>query len=159
MDPKCSTDIHGLCPKLIKFVDTAICNPLAHIFSLSLKDGIFPDKLKLSRVVPVFKSGNNNECTNYRPIALVSTFAKILEKIVAIKLTNHIEINKLLTPNQFGFQRGLSTEHCILHLTNYVTKALNENKYAIGVFLDLQKAFDVVNHEVLNSKQRRTNCI
>ncbi len=152
LEPKCSTDIHGICPKLIKFVSTSICIPLAHIFTLSLKNGVFPEKLKLSRVVPIFKSGDTGNCNNYRPIALISTFAKIIEKIVSIKLTNHIELNKLLCKNQFGFQRGLSTEHCILHLTNYVTQALNENKYAIGIFLDLQKAFDVVDHSTLMTK-------
>ena len=135
------------------FVGTAICIPLAHIFTLSLKHGVFPEKLKLSRVVPIFKSGNSKDCNNYRPIALVSTFAKIIEKFVAVKLTNHVELNKLLCPTQFGFQRNLSTEHCILHLTNYVTEALNENKFAIGIFLDLQKAFDVVNHDMSKLKK------
>lgn len=99
--------------------------------------------------MPIFKSGTKTDCNNYRPISLISTFAKIIEKIVAIKLTNHLEINKLLTPNQFGFQKKLSTEHCILHLTNYVSEALNNNKFVIGVFLDLQKAFDVVDHNIL----------
>ncbi len=155
MEPKSSTDVYGICPKLIKFVDTAICTPLALIFTLSLKDGVFPDKLKLSRIVPIFKTGVCKDCNNYRPIALVSTFAKIIEKFVAIKLTNHLELNKLITPNQFGFQRGLSTEHCLLHLTNYVAEALNNNKYAIGIFLDLQKAFDVVNHGILLSKLKK----
>ena len=149
LEPKCSVDIYGICPKLIKFIDTAICMPLGFIYNLSIKEGVFPDKLKLSRVVPIFKSGARNDCNNYRPIALISTFSKIFEKIVAIKLTNHIELNKLLSPNQFGFQKGLSTEHCILHLHNYISEALNNNKYAIGIFLDLQKAFDVVNHNVL----------
>ncbi len=149
LEPKCSSDIFSICPKLIKFVDTAICTPLAHIFNLSLREGVFPDKLKTSRIVPVFKSGEITDCNNYRPIALTSTFSKIIEKIVAIKLTNHLEFNKLLSKNQFGFQRGLSTEHCILHLHNYVADALNNNKFAIGVFLDLQKAFDVVNHDIL----------
>ncbi len=151
-ESKCSPDIYGINIKLLKFVDTAICNPLAFIFNLSIKDGLFPEKLKISRVVPIFKAGDQRECNNYRPISLVMAFSKIIEKIVAIKLINHLEINKLLTPQQFGFQRNLSTEHAILHLTNFVTEALNENKYAVGVFLDLQKAFDVVSHDILLEK-------
>ena len=152
LEPKSSPDIFGICPKLIKFVDTAISIPLAHIISLSFRDGIFPEKLKTSRVVPIFKAGCPTDCNNYRPISLVSTFAKIFEKIVSIKLKNHLDIHKLLVPNQFGFQKKISTEHCITQLTNYVSDAINQNKFAIGVFLDLQKAFDVVDHNILLGK-------
>ena len=137
---------------LLKFILNSVSVPLAHIFDLSLKNGIFPNKLKSSRVVPVFKSGDRKICDNYRPISLVSSIAKILEKIVALKLTNHLEINKLFYPYQFGFQRGLSTEHNLLHLTNFVSSALNNNKISIGIFLDLKKAFDLVPHTILLSK-------
>ena len=88
-----------------KSIDTSVCKPLAHIFNLSLKTGVFPDKLKVSRVVPIFKAGDKKLCDNYRPISLVSTIAKILEKIVAVKLTNYLEVNKLLYIYQFGFQK------------------------------------------------------
>ncbi len=138
--------------KLLKFIITPLSTPLAHIFSLSLKTGVFPEKLKVSRVVPIFKTGDKKICNNYRPISLVSTISKIIEKIVAIRLVNHLEINKLITDAQFGFQRRLSPEQNIIHLTNFVTEALNENKFCIGIFLDLQKAFDVVPHEILLKK-------
>ena len=151
LESKSSTDIFGFNTKLIKFVDTAICNPLAHIFTISLKDGIFP-KLKCSRVVPVFKNGDRKKCNNYRPISLVSIFSKIIEKIVSYKLTNHLQLYKLLTPNQFY----LSTEHNLIHLTNFISDTLNDNKYVIGIFLDLQKAFDVVSHDILIKKTTQT---
>ncbi len=125
---------------------------MAHIYTLSLKNGIFPKQLKCSRVVPIFKNGDTKDCNNYRPISLVPIFSKIIEKIVSYKLTNHLQINNLLTPNQFGFQRNLSCEHNLIHLTNFISNSLNENKYAIGIFLDLQKAFDVVSHEILLKK-------
>ena len=105
LDPKSSVDIFGFSSKLIKYVETAICTPLAHIFNLSITSGIFPDKLETSRVVPIFKCGNQLDVNNYRPISLIPTFAKIIEKIIAVKLTNHLEINNLLSANQFGFQR------------------------------------------------------
>ena len=152
MDSKTSVDIDGISINLLKFILNSVSVPLAHIFDLSLKNGIFPNKLKSSRVVPVFKSGDRKICDNYRPISLVSSIAKILEKIVALKLTNHLEINKLFYPYQFGFQRGLSTEHNLLHLTNFVSSALNNNKISIGIFLDLKKAFDLVPHTILLSK-------
>jgi hypothetical protein len=150
--PKKSFDIDGISMNLVKFISTSISVPLAHIYSLSLRNGIFPEFLKISRVVPIFKGGDPELCDNYRPISLVKTFAKLLEKIVSKKLTHHLKVNNIIDPLQFGFQSGLSTEHNLLQLTNFVTNVLNENKYAIGVFLDLKKAFDVVPHSILLKK-------
>ena len=92
---KPSTDIDGISVKLLKKISTAISVPLAHIFNLSLENGIFPEALKTSRTV-IFKGGDNLSMDNYRPISLISTFSKILEKMVALKLSNHLDINKLL---------------------------------------------------------------
>ena len=155
MDPKKSKDMDGISLDLLKSIDTSVCKPLAHIFNLSLKTGVFPDKLKVSRVVPIFKAGDKKLCDNYRPISLVSTIAKILEKIVAVKLTNYLEVNKLLYIYQFGFQKKLSTEHNLLHLTNYVSNALNKDDFCVGIFLDLKKAFDVVPHKILLKKLKK----
>ena len=155
MDPKKSKDMDGISLDLLKSIDSAIAKPLAHVFNLSLKNGIFPDKLKVSRIVPIFKLGDKKLCDNYRPISLVSTIAKILEKIVATKLSNHLELNKLLHIHQFGFRKKLSTEHNLLHLTNYVSNALNEDDFCIGIFLDLKKAFDVVPHCILIKKLKK----
>ena len=151
-ESKKSVDIDGINTNLLKYLNTTISTPLAHIFNLSLKNGKFPSNLKKSRVVPIFKAGDPKNCDNYRPISLVSAISKILEKIVAIKLTNYLDINKLIYNKQFGFQRSLSTEHNLLHLTNFVSKAINDDEYCIGIFLDLKKAFDVVNHKILLKK-------
>ncbi len=152
MPNKTSCDIDGLSSSLLKSVASEISVPLAHIFNLSLKNGQYPEKFKTSRVVPIFKNGDKLSCDNYRPISLVSSIAKILDKIVASKLTNHLELNKLLFPYQFGFQKKLSTEDNLLHLQNFVSTSLNEDKYCIGIFLDLKKAFDVVSHSILLKK-------
>jgi hypothetical protein len=147
--PKKSLDMDGMSMCVLKFVESTVCIPLAHIFNLSFSTGIFPSKLKVSRVTPIFKSGDPKSCDNYRPISLGNTFSKVLEKIVAVKLTNHLELNKLIDKYQFGFQKGLSTEHNLIHLTNYISEALNSNKFCIGVFLDIKKAFDCVPHDLL----------
>jgi retron-type reverse transcriptase len=85
-------------------------------------------------------------------IALVDSFSKILEKMVAIDLFNHLDLNNLIYKHQYGFQRGKSTEHNLLHVTNYIGQALNDNKWCIGIFLDLKKAFDTVQHDILLKK-------
>ncbi len=125
------------------------------MFNLSFHDGIFPDKLKESRIVPIFKNGNHKLCDNYRPISLVNTLSKVLEKIVANKLTNHLQLNNLLYKHQYGFMRGLSTEHNLMHVTNFISSALNDSEYCIGIFLDLRKAFDVCSHDILLKKLNR----
>jgi Reverse transcriptase (RNA-dependent DNA polymerase) len=149
---KCSTDINNISMKLVKFVAYEICIPLSHIFRLSIDNGIFPTKFKNSRIVPIFKNGDSKLCDNYRPIALVNTFSKILEKIVATDLYNHLDLNQLLYKHQYGFQRGKSTEHNLIQVVNFIGNALNAGDWCIGVFLDLKKAFDTVQHNILLKK-------
>ena len=151
-EPKKSLDLDGLSMQLLKFISVEISTPLAHIFNLSLDNGIFPEALKQSRTVPIFKAGDAELCDNYRPISLQNSIAKILEKMVSTQLVNHLEINNLLYKHQYGFMRGKSTEHNLLHVTNTIGKALNEGKFCIGLFLDLRKAFDVCSHEILLMK-------
>ena len=152
LPPKSSADLTSISTNLLKAIAYQICTPLAHIFTLSLDQGVFPEKLKTCRTVPIFKAGDPHNIDNYRPISLVSTISKVLEKMVATKLTNYLQINKLISPWQFGFQKNLSTEHNLIHITNYIGKALNNGEFCIGIFFDLKKAFDVVQHNILLAK-------
>jgi len=152
LHPKNSCDIDGISTKLLKDLAIEISYPLAHIFKLSLENGVFPARLKSSRTVPIFKAGDVELCDNYRPIALLSTLSKVLEKMVSVQLVNHLDRNKILYEHQYGFQRNKSTEHSIIHALNYIGNALNDNKYCIGVFFDLKKAFDVCSHDILLMK-------
>ena len=132
--PKTSTDIHGISMKLIKDLKFQLATPLTHLFNLSITTGTFPSNLKTSRTIPIFKAGNPLLCDNYRPISLLSSLSKILEKIISIKLVNHLEINHLLHDHQYGFQRNKSTVHHLLHLTNHIAEEQNKKNFALGSF-------------------------
>jgi hypothetical protein len=153
--PKQSCDVFGTSTKMVKFIGNAIATPLSHIFNLSLNSGKFPSKLKQCRVIPIFKSGNAMECDNYRPISLLSSISKVLEKIVAEKLTNHLLSNNLLYQHQYGFLPKRSTEQNLIQIVNYISEAINSNMYCVGVFLDLKKAFDVCSHSILLKKLKK----
>ena len=152
MQPKASMDACGINMQMIKYIKWQIAKPLSHLFSLSVTTGVFPSKLKTSRTIPIFKAGDRASCDNYRPISLLSSISKILEKIIANQLMNHLDTNNLLYVNQFGFLRNCSTIHSLTKLTNKIASDLNEKKYVIGVFLDLKKAFDCVSHDILLEK-------
>jgi hypothetical protein len=103
---------------MVKFIGREIASPLSHIFNISLETGSFPDQLKKCRVVPIFKSGNQFDVDNYRPISLLSSISKILEKIVSEKLIYHLSSNDLLYTHQYGFIPSRSAEHNLLHIVN-----------------------------------------
>jgi hypothetical protein len=103
LQPKNNSDIDGISTKLLKNLSTELSWPLAHIFKLSLENGVFPAKLKSSRTVPIFKAGRSDLCDNYRPISLLSTVCKVLEKIVSVQLVNHLDSNNILYKHQYGF--------------------------------------------------------
>ena len=152
MHPKNSMDSDGLSCNLLKQIKNEISLPIAHIFNLSIRQGCFPEKLKKSRTVPIFKSGDQYSTDNYRPISLLSQLSKILEKIVSVQLVNHLDRNNIIYEHQYGFQKGKSTEQNLVQALNFIGTALNENKYCIGVFFDLKKAFDVCSYDILIMK-------
>ena len=127
-------------------------NILFHIFKVSIKQGIFPDRLKIAKVTPIFKSGAKDNVSNYRPISILPVFSKVLERIMYNRVYNHLDCKGLLYEKQFGFQRNNSTEHAIHQLTRDITSSFEKGEYTFGVLIDLSKAFDTVDHQILLKK-------
>ena len=129
--------------------------PLSQLINLSFRTGIFPDILKLADIVPIHKAGPVNDVRKYRPISILPTYSKIFEKAMASRLISFINKYNLISPHQYGFQKGKCTTQAILNLLEFVYRSLNEEKYTIGIFLDFKCAFDTVNHSILISKLDR----
>ena len=136
----------------LKQIATSIIKPLTIVINQVLNNGIFPDKLKIAKVVPIFKSGDCALTNNYRPISLLPVISKVIEKIIYTQLSLYFESNKLFSDSQYGFRPNHSTEQATLELTDRIISAMDNNDVPIGIFLDLSKAFDTIHHAILLSK-------
>ena len=140
---------------LIKHVSSSILEPLTYIFNLSLQKGCVPKDLKIAKVIPFYKTGDQKSFNNYRPISVLPCFSKILEKIVYKRMLLHLNKQHIFYRHQYGFRENHSTDMALLQLVEKIYSALNNNEYALGIFLDLSKAFDSVDLTILLSKLHR----
>lgn len=146
---KYSTDYNDINMKLVKDIISYIVKPLTYIFNLSFQSRIFPDNMKIAKVIPIYKSGDRHNFTNYRPISFLPQFSKILEKLYELRLSNFLEKYELLTDNQYGFRKKRSTELAIMEMVERITTAVEIQEHSIGIFVDLKKAFDTIDHDIL----------
>ena len=137
---------------LIKRCASAILHPITDIINSSFANGVFPDALKVSKIKPLFKKGDKRSIENYRPIALLSPFSKILEKAFYGRLINFLTKYNILNPSQHGFRKSRSTETAIFSFLHQVATAVDRNENTVGLFLDLSKAFDTIKHNILLAK-------
>ena len=138
--------------RILKLFKKEFSKRISDIINLSFNQSVFPNLLKIANVILIHKKGDKLDCNNYRPVSLLSNISKIFEKFMHNRLTNFLLINKLLFSHQFGFRNRYSTNHALTSLTEKIRKAFDEDTFACGVFIDLQKAFDTVDHGILLSK-------
>ena len=142
----------GIDNHLLKSIIPYVVNPLVHIVNLSLLSGLVPSKMKVAKVIPIYKKGDNCDVNNYRPISLLTTISKVLERIIHIRTVNFLKHHNIFSNFQFGFREKHSTIHALLTLVEKVTHALDKLSHMVGIFLDFSKAFDTINHEILLAK-------
>lgn len=152
LNSKNTADLWGISVKLVESIISNIAPYLAAIFNKSVDAGVFPDLMKHSKVVPLFKNGSKSDPSNFRPISILPAISKIFEKIILQQLESHFNFHKLLHNEQYGFTKGRSTTDAGVTLIKHIFNAWENSMDAIGVFCDLSKAFDCVEHNTLLSK-------
>lgn len=129
-----------------------LLSPLTHIINLSITSGVFPSVFKTAKVIPLYKSNDKANLNNYRPISLLSIISKVLEKCVKEQLQSFLENNSILSQRQFGFRKGKNSSEALFLLNKDVTELINNNKKCILLFIDLAKAFDSLDRNILFRK-------
>ena len=150
MPNKASCGFDNISTLFLKQISPTIRTPLTLLINQVLNTGIFPERLKLAKVIPVYIPKLIN---NYRPISLLPVISKVLEKFIANQLSKYFEDKyKLFHDNQYGFRTGLSTEYATIELTDRIISNMDRNEIPFSIFLDLSKAFDTLDHTILLQK-------
>jgi hypothetical protein len=150
--PKHSNGIDNIPISLIKKCIHFIKTPLTYIFNECISQGVFPTLLKKAKIIPIHKKGSKSKIENYRPISLLPAISKILEKIIYTRLTSYLENENLLSPKQNGFRGKRATSNTIDNVLQNIVQGLNNNEQVLGIFCDLSKAFDCLDHDILLKK-------
>ena len=152
LNGKKSVGIENIPIKFIKMSAEYTSSVLADRYNKCMQEGVFPSKLKIAKVTPIFKNGCRYTASNYRPISVLSPFSKIFEKIIYNRLNSYFSNHNILTNEQFGFRVKHSTSHVICDVINKLHNSCDNKKFTCLILLDLSKAFDTVNHKILLSK-------
>ena len=129
-----------------------LLKPLMAIFNLPLQKGCFPEDVNIARVTPIYKADDVNEEGNYRPISVLPSSSKTLERIMYHRLSKYLTTNEILYKKQFGFQKVHSTEHAKIQLIDQINNSFEITHFTLGAFIDLSKAFDTDDHSILIKK-------
>ena len=146
---------NSISTNILKLLNKNISNHLASLSNLSLLSGIFTKILKTSKIIPIDKKDSKLNCSNYWPISLLSNVDKILERIMYNKLYTFLEKKRTYYSFQCGFRQKHSTTHALVHLIEWIRKQFGDGNYDCGIFIDFQKTFDTVDHDILLKKLKR----
>lgn len=155
LDSNASTGIDGISTKAVKCISHLIANNLSICFNKLLSEGIFPQTLKIAKVMPIFKSGPKTEPGNYRPISVLPIMSKILEKILFSRLEEYLNSINFLYDHQYGFRPKSNTLSSTIDLVTKIRMNIDSKNVVLGIFIDLKKAFDTVSHQLLIKKLER----
>jgi len=142
-------DLHA---KILKRTADLIAYPLHHMVNLCIEQACFPSELKIAKVVPIYKGNDPLLISNYRPVSVLPVFSKIYERIIHTRMLKFINDHNCLYKFQFGFRAKHTTSLALTVLIDYISQAFNSNENVIGIFLDLRKAFDTIDHDILLGK-------
>ena len=152
INSKTSSGHDNITTKLLKILKHQLVQPLLLTVNQALACGIFPDKLKIAKIAPLHKKDEINQITNYRPISLLPALSKVFEKIIYNQIYNYFSANNLFFDGQYGFRQKHSTELAALELYDKVSKSLDQNNIPFNIYIDLSKAFDTIDHQILLRK-------
>ena len=152
--PKTSSGYDNIPTDILKLSINYIASHLSIIINNSFIAGCVPENLKIAKVHPIYKSGDKSNICNYRPISVLPSFSKVYEKLVYNRLMNYLEKHSILNSCQFGFRSNRSTAMAVLEMTDKISEAIDNNHFSIGVFIDLSKAFDTLDHNILLKKTK-----
>ena len=138
--------------KFLKDGSSILVTPITEICNLSIKLSTFPNKCKPAKLKPLFKKGSKTEAKNYRPISLLPLVSKIIEKIIHNQTESFLEKHEIIYKYQSGFRKNHSTNSCLSYLSNKIQKGFEEGNLTGMILIDLQKAFDTIDHEILLCK-------
>ncbi|XP_063837548.1 probable RNA-directed DNA polymerase from transposon BS isoform X1 [Ostrinia nubilalis] len=145
----CAVGRDNISATFLKRYRKQLVPPITFVCNLAIKTGRFPKRFKLAEIRPIFKSGDRESYSNYRPISILPTISKILERVLNKRLNNFLEENKLLSSSQYGFRSKRSTHDAVHELTNFIALNLDNKKKVVVICLDLAKAFDTVSVPLL----------
>ena len=146
---KNSSGVDELSTILIKLAKSDLLKPLTTIINQSLHTGMLPDKLKITKVIPLFKKGDLTLIENYRPISLLPAISKIFERVIFNQMNAYFTLNNLFYDKQYGFRKYHSTELAALNVVDTIVKHMDNENTPFAVYLNLSKAFDTLNHSIL----------
>ena len=152
MNPSKSTGLDGIPARFLRDGAIVIKDHLAHIIDLSVSSNSVPKDFKTARVKPLFKKNERSEFDNHRPVSILSVASKILERAVYVQLESYLREYDILYGFQSGFRGSFSTDTCLIHLTDHIHNQTSCGNFTGVVLIDLQKAFDTVDHVILLKK-------